>query len=95
LSPADITAAIAAEDVNALSAVPGIGKKTASRLILELSGSLPDASGGSSPIRSDISEALSGLGYGAAEIRSALDGLDLPENEGDALRIALRQLGRP
>ena len=95
LSPADITAAIAAEDVNALTAVPGIGKKTARRLILELSGSLPDASGGFSPSRSDISEALSGLGYGAAEIRAALDGLELPDNEGDALRIALRQLGRP
>jgi Holliday junction DNA helicase RuvA len=95
LSPTDITAAIANEDVAILTQVPGIGKKTASRLILEMSGSLPDTSSGAAPIRADIAEALSGLGYGASEIRSALDGLELPDNEGDALRIALRQLGKP
>ena len=43
LGPADLVRAVAAEDLTALSRVPGVGRKTASRMVLELKGKLPEA----------------------------------------------------
>jgi holliday junction DNA helicase RuvA len=90
-----LCAAIYAEDVDSLSTIPGIGKKTAARLVLELQGRLPhlDAVVPVSKSSVDLEDALRGLGYSAAEIRRALDGVTLPQDEEVALRMALRQLG--
>ena len=101
-SPAALHRALLADDVDALTIVPGIGRKTATRLLVELKArlDLPDLEGaltavagdGTPSVRSDVRAALAGLGYGAEEVRDAVR--DLPE-EGeveDLLRLALRSL---
>ena len=99
MSIGTLIAAIYAEDTTTISTIPGIGKKTAARLILELAGRLPQLEGlvakpvVARPGTSDLEAALKSLGYGVAEIREALSSVDLPDNEADALRVALRQLG--
>ncbi|MEI6735968.1 MAG: Holliday junction branch migration protein RuvA [Actinomycetes bacterium] len=95
----NLISAIYAEDVTAISTIPGIGKKTAARLVLELAGKLPSLEqreAGSAPVKStnaDLESALRSLGYGVAEIREALGAIEIPSDEGQALRLALRQLG--
>ena len=95
--------AVAADDVAALCLVPGIGKKTAVRLLVELKSRLDlpgadappgtDAAGGASPdVRADLRSALEGLGYGAEEIRAALAELPATGDRGELLRTALRRL---
>jgi Holliday junction DNA helicase RuvA len=75
--PANLVAIVADHDVAALTLVPGVGKKTAERLIIELRNRLAvpvldDAGTGSSSAVADVREALAGLGYGADEIRDVL-----------------------
>lgn len=96
LSPEEFAAAVAGGDVAALARVPGIGKKTASRLVLELTDKLPSVEAAPPPpnVGDDLVVALRQLGYGAAEIKEALAGVDLPADDEGALRVALRQLGR-
>lgn len=72
--------AIADEDVQRLSLAPGVGKKLASRLVLELKGKLPSLVGAGGPgaftpsgnIQTEVLEALIGLGYSTAEAQAAL-----------------------
>ena len=100
--PNDLRAAIANQDNAALEKVPGIGKKVASRIILELKdkfgGSYKSKSSLSGPWRSQVLGALTGLGYSAKEAELALDSAvesfgkapnesDLPE----ILKLALAQ----
>ncbi|HVA26528.1 MAG TPA: Holliday junction branch migration protein RuvA [Chloroflexota bacterium] len=94
LAPDALRQAIQAGNVDVLKRVPGIGAKTAQRLILELRGKLPaglaDIAPAGSP-EAELAEALGGLGYSAAETAAAasyLRGLDLPLEE--RLRRALR-----
>jgi Holliday junction DNA helicase RuvA len=69
-------AAIAAADVARISSIPGIGKKTAQRLILELTGKLglqteiPDAE---AQLRSDLISGLANLGYSLKDAREAVN----------------------
>lgn len=97
--------AVAADDVAALCLVPGIGKKTAVRLLVELKSRLDlpgadvppgeGAAGGPGPgpdVRADLRSALEGLGYGAEEIRAALAELPAAGDRGELLRTALRRL---
>ena len=89
--------AVSGEDVDALTVVPGIGKRSAQRILLELKPKLADTEvsslgGGSSTVR--LREALEGLGYGPTEIREVI-----PEIPNDAplpeqVRVALKALGR-
>ncbi len=85
-----LVAAIDAGDVTALTSVPGIGAKTAQRIVLELRGKLAEEA---TSLAGDLAEALRRLGYGPADLRR-LDGVALPEDVADALREALRVLGR-
>jgi Holliday junction DNA helicase RuvA len=70
------SAAVAAADVARISSIPGIGKKTAQRLILELTGKLgfeseiPDAS---AQLRSDLVSGLANLGYALKDAREAVN----------------------
>jgi Holliday junction DNA helicase RuvA len=72
--------AIADEDLQRLSLAPGVGKKLASRLVLELKGKLPSLVGAGGPgaftpsgsIQTEVLEALIGLGYSTAEAQAAL-----------------------
>ena len=100
--PAALQAAVADDDLDALCLVPGVGKKTAARLLVELKSALdlpdldpvvvltdPDAP---PTARADVREALAGLGYEANEIAEVLR--DLP-GDGDPsllLKDALQRL---
>jgi len=104
-SPDSLRRTLADDDLDSLCLVPGVGKKTAMRLLVELKSRLavPDldlAALGSSAssttaapsVRADVREALAGLGYGPDEIREAL--ADVPD-DGDAaivLKQALRRV---
>lgn len=99
--PVALSRLIAESDLDALCLVPGVGRKTAQRLIIELKSTLelselegepalergPDAAGA----RADVREALAGLGYGPDEVREVLR--DLPDgNPAELLRQALQRL---
>ncbi len=72
--------AIADEDLQRLSLAPGVGKKLAARLVLELKGKLPSLAGmggsgvttAGGSIQAEVLEALMGLGYSTAEAQAAL-----------------------
>ncbi len=87
-------------DVKRVAQIPGVGTKVANRIILELKGKLIDSEteidDGAQvrPRYGDIEEALRSLGYASSEIRDALEGVPLPEEESAALRAALQRLGR-
>ncbi|MFL5659980.1 MAG: Holliday junction branch migration protein RuvA [Ktedonobacteraceae bacterium] len=95
--------AIADEDQQRLALAPGVGKKLAARLVLELRGKLPAialAGGtGSTPsgkIQAEVLEALIGLGYSTAEAQAALT--KIPQDQGMTLEqqitYALRSFAR-
>ena len=102
--PDALRVAVADDDIAALCLVPGVGKKTAVRLIMELKSKLdlPDgplitlrddgtsvSSGGA---RADLRAALEGLGYAPDEIHGVLSGLPADGDTGDLLKEALRRL---
>jgi Holliday junction DNA helicase RuvA len=97
LPPADLRRAVGADDVAALEAVPGVGKRTAQKLILELrprldmgDGELPGDGGRLAEVR----QALESLGFGAPEIRDALREVSTDAPTEDVLQHALQALGR-
>lgn len=99
----DLVQAIRGNDVARLTRVPGVGKKTAERLILELKDRIAGLHGGTaepqapSPKRTDLLSALANLGYSAAEAdRAATEVLRLQPDAslGDLLRDALRVISR-
>ncbi|MDR0673870.1 MAG: Holliday junction branch migration protein RuvA [Zoogloeaceae bacterium] len=99
LSVSDLSEAVARQESGRLTRVPGIGKKTAERLLLELKGKLPAAQGGSASApeiaaADDVLNALLALGYSEKEALAATRLLppDLPTNEG--IRQALKALAR-
>ncbi|MBF0566560.1 MAG: Holliday junction branch migration protein RuvA [Nitrospirae bacterium] len=67
--------AVEREDVSLLSRIPGIGKKTANRLILELKGKLPDSEAPVDVRYDDAYSALVNLGYRKSNVTSTLDAL--------------------
>jgi Holliday junction DNA helicase RuvA len=99
--PAALVDIVAGADVAALTLVPGVGKKTAERLLVELKNRLAvpilDAVGGGSSAGGsaigDVREALAGLGYGTDEIREALRELPAETDAATLLRDALKLLG--
>lgn len=95
LSPDEIRRAVVADDTTALTAVPGIGKRSAQKLILELRPKLdvPDAELTGGGALSDVRQALEGLGYSPPEIRAALTDLQYDGQPEELLRLALQRLG--
>lgn len=99
--PASLVDVVADGDVAALTLVPGVGKKTAERLLIELKSRLSvpvlDGVGAGSPnggsVVGDVREALAGLGYQPEEIRDALRGLPGEDDAATMLRDALKLLG--
>ena len=101
-SPDALAEIVASNDAAALCLVPGIGKKTAARLLVELGSRLSAQSidltaaivgaGPAGSPRSDVREALAALGYSAEEIGRAVG--DLPDDldSGELLRRALQKL---
>lgn len=97
LSPDQLRAAVVAEDTDALTAVPGIGKRSAQKLMLELRPKLelPDAElMASGSAFAEVREALEGLGYQAAEIRGVVGALPPDATVEEMLRLSLQELGR-
>lgn len=103
LEPDRLADIVADGDVDALTLVPGVGKKTAARLILDLKArfdlvstreSLTALVGGrnGSSTTADVSEALAQLGYGSDEIRAVLRELPREGTSEELLRMALRDL---
>lgn len=107
MSPDDVRRAIAAEDVKALTRVPGIGQKGAQRIILELKDRIGPPTGGAhavaaphagEPWRAQVQQGLVGLGWSAKESEKAVEAVadlagDAPD-VGALLRAALRTLSR-
>ena len=92
-SPQALAQAIDAGDTRALATVPGVGRRTASRIVLELKGKLDlDFADAAASTDSDLVDALAALGYGDAEAREALSGTDAAASEEDRLRAALERL---
>jgi Holliday junction DNA helicase RuvA len=99
--PAALVDIVAANDLGALTLVPGVGRKTAERLLVELRGKLTmpelavQSSVGGSIAAAEVREALAGLGYGTEEIRDALGSVmgegaaerDAPSLLRDALKV--------
>lgn len=99
-APTALTGIVAAGDLAALTVVPGVGKKTAERLMVELKSrlDLDDVAQvvGESGVQSaaaDVREALTALGYGNDEIRDAMRQLSGAEDSEAMLRDALALLG--
>jgi len=99
-APAALVDIIASNDIGALTLVPGVGKKTAERLLVELRNrlNLPmldpvPAGGGKGSVIGDVREALGGLGYGPEEVRDALRELPSDGEASTLLRDALKLLG--
>jgi Holliday junction DNA helicase RuvA len=99
----ELRTTIAGGDTARLARVPGIGKKTAERLVLELRGKLDvkglPAAAGATPalmaINSELAEMLVSLGFSSAEASAAIASLpaDAPPSIEDRLRLALRYFG--
>jgi Holliday junction DNA helicase RuvA len=78
LSPDELARAIASDDIATIEKVPGIGRKGAQRLILELKGKLlsdvaPSPQQKNSPVRDQLIAALTGLGFTAKESDNAIN----------------------
>ncbi len=98
LSVEDLAAAVAAEDSGRLTKIPGIGKKTAERLVLELRDRLPKLTVGARAdgyaVSGDVVIALLALGYNDREAQAVVKGLPADLQLADAIRHALKQLAK-
>lgn len=107
LEPHELVRALGTGDVKALTRVPGVGKRTAERMVLELKdkvGPVPDAGApvaaggtGRAPAATEVADALEGLGFSAAEAeKTASAVLDAQPDldPAQALRLALKSLGK-
>jgi Holliday junction DNA helicase RuvA len=95
LSVADLAEAVAVQDGSRLVKVPGIGKKTAERLLLELKGKLAETAPGMPQERpSDVLNALLGLGYSEKEASAAVKSVPAGLPVAEAIRAALKALAK-
>ena len=110
MTPDDLALAIASEDTKAIARAPGIGAKTAARVVLELKDKIskdmmtaaPQSLGAAAPAAmpmggalADATEALMALGYDKNTVLNALKGVDTKGADAGALiRLALKKLAR-
>lgn len=93
---------ILSSDVKSLTKAPGVGKKTAERIILELKDRIvkifgdfiPDVKESVPLENDDAIEALVGLGFSAIEVKNALMNVDSSLSVDDKIKIALKNIGR-
>ena len=96
LSVGELREAISSQDTGRLTKVPGIGKKTAERLLLELKGKLAEATAAAGGQQaSDVVNALVALGYSDKEALAAAKGLPPGLPVAEAIRAALKALAKP
>ena len=99
MSAGELAQAVAEEDVKRLSSAPGIGKKTAERMVLELRGKLTAGYTAASPAAppaadeaDDIVSTLLALGYNEREAKAAVKGIPTGTDVGEGVRLALKNL---
>lgn len=90
LSPSDLRFAILAEDAKAIAAAPGIGAKTAQRVIIDLKDKIDNVavSGlahstpvtGNQAVKQDVLDAMESLGYSASEALRAMEGIEFDDD---------------
>jgi len=95
----DLAQAVSMQESGRLLKVPGIGKKTAERLLLELKGKMGSGDGASkvhpaTAAQSDIVQALLALGYGDKEAAAALRALPVDVGVSEGIRLALKTLAK-
>jgi holliday junction DNA helicase RuvA len=99
MSVADIAQAVTAQDAGRLVKVPGIGKKTAERLLLELKGKFgadlgAGAAAQGSDAQADILQALVALGYSDKEAAASLKALPKDVGVAEGIKLALKALNK-
>jgi Holliday junction DNA helicase RuvA len=100
LSVADLAQAVSTQETGRIVKVPGIGKKTAERLLLELKGKLgaelDQPAGGvvRSDAQSDIQQALMALGYNEKDASAALKALPADVGVAEGIKLALKALAK-
>ena len=101
IPPAELAAALRNQDVRRLVAIPGVGKKTADRMVLELAEKAQafaveaPAETPAAVAADDVISALVNLGYRKAEAERAVEGIarsGAPKEFGDYLKLALKRL---
>lgn len=99
MNSTELAHAVAAEDIKRLSTAPGIGKKTAERMVLELRGKLVGADSDKTTAPSsqldysdDIISTLLALGYNEREARAAVNSLPAGIEVSDGVRLALKNM---
>jgi Holliday junction DNA helicase RuvA len=99
----DFRRCVELEDTTSLSRIPGVGKKTAERLIIEMRDRIVSAAAGGSvtPLRvaanarSEAAGALVALGYKPKEVNNLISQLDIDDKSAeDIIRLALRQVAK-
>jgi len=95
----ELASTVTQQETGKLTRIPGIGKKTAERLLLELRGKLgadiSHAAGAAPSGQDDILNALLALGYSSSESQAALKKLPDDVNVSEGIRQALKSLARP
>jgi Holliday junction DNA helicase RuvA len=98
LSVPELAAAVAQQQAGRLVKVPGIGKKTAERLLLELKGKLGPELGATATVaddaQADIVQALVALGYNEREAAAALKALPAGVGVAEGIKLALKALSK-
>jgi holliday junction DNA helicase RuvA len=101
IPPAELVEALRRQDVRRLVAIPGVGKKTAERMVLELAeksskfAAEPEGTTPAAVSADDVLSALVNLGYRRAEAERAVDAITRtgpPEDFGEYLKLALKRL---
>jgi Holliday junction DNA helicase RuvA len=95
----DLAQAVSRQDAARLVKVPGIGRKTAERLLLELKGRIgaelaPQTAAAQDDAQADIVQALVALGYNDREARAALKALPAEVGVSEGIKLALKALSR-
>lgn len=98
MSVGDIAQAVTAQDASRLVKIPGIGKKTAERLLLELKGKFGPDLGAAATVANDaqvdILQALVALGYSDKEAAAALKALPKDVGVSEGIKLALKALAK-
>jgi Holliday junction DNA helicase RuvA len=94
LSVAELAQAVTLQEAARLTRIPGIGKKTAERLLLELKGKLAEVTSAAGQPSSDVVNALVALGYSDKEALAAVKGLSPGIPVAEAIRAALKALAK-
>jgi len=94
LSVAELAQAVTMQDTGRLIKIPGIGKKTAERLLLELRGKLADVAAPTQERPSDVVNALLALGYSDKEAQAAIRGIAPGTPVAEGIRTALKALAK-